>query len=78
MIFSVLAIVLDFDEEGALLAPHVIEYLGHEIAGNGHQRQTMTFAGWLTGFDVLVHGLILGYPQTEVKGDVDGGIAGIR
>ena len=78
MLSSVLAIGRHVKEEGSLLAPHVVEHLGYEIAGDCHQCQAVTFTRWLAGFDVFVHGLILGYPQAKVQGHVDRGVTSIR
>ena len=77
MIFSVLAIVLDFDEERAVIAPHIVEHVRDKITRNGDERNEMAFARWLARLDGFIHGLILGHAHGEMQGHVDRRIAAI-
>jgi len=45
MSFQTLAIVIGLQKEGPLVAPHIIEHGGGDMAGEGHQSHEMTLVG---------------------------------
>ena len=75
MCFAISAIVFDLQEEGALVAPHVVEHVGHKVASDGDEGDKVPLARWLTALDAVVHGLVLGHAVAQMQGHVDGGIA---
>ncbi len=77
VLFQVLAIVCGLQEEGALVAPHVVEHVGREMAGDGHEGDEMAFVRWFAVGNALVHGVVVGHLVAQVVGHIDGGIAGV-
>ena len=75
---AISAIVFDLQEEGALVAPQIIEHVRDKVTGDGDDGDEVTLARWLAVLDALIHLLILGHAQAQVSGEVDGGVAGIR
>ena len=78
MCFAIGAIVFDLQEEGALVAPHIVEYIGDEVTGDGDEGDGVAFARRLAALDTLVHLLVLGGPLAQVEGKVDRRIAAVR
>ncbi len=60
------AIVFDLQEEGALVAPHIVEHIGNKITRNGDQSDVVAFSRRLAVLDTLVHGLVLGHTLAQV------------
>ena len=74
---AIVAIITDLQEEGALVAPHVIEHVGNKVAGDGHQSDEMALTRRLAAFDALIHGLIARHTVAEMLSYVDGGVAAV-
>jgi hypothetical protein len=74
MCFAVGAIVINLQEEGALVTPHILKHVGYKVASDGDK---VTLARWFTALDAVVHSLVLGHALAQVQGHIDGGIAAI-
>jgi hypothetical protein len=74
---AILSIVFDLQEEGALVAPHVVEHVGDEVPGDGDEGDEVALVGRLTVLDALVHLLVLGHPLAQVEGEIDGSVAAV-
>jgi len=72
------AIVIDLHEERALKAPHIEKHVRDKVAGDGDDGDEVTLARGLAALDALIHLLILGHAQAQVKGKIDGGVAAVR
>ena len=76
VLLQVLAIVFSLQEERALVAPHVIEHVGREMAGDGHQGDEMALVRWFAVGNPLVDGVV-GHLVAQVVGHINCGIAGV-
>ena len=60
MLTAISAIVIDLQEKGALVAPHIVENVSDKVAGDGNESNIVALAFWFARLDTLVHLLILG------------------
>lgn len=64
--FSVSAIVFNLQEEGALVAPRIVEHVGDKVVSDGGESDKVAFARRLAVLDVLTHRLVLGPAGSSV------------
>lgn len=74
---AVSAIVFDLQEKGTLVAPHIVEHIGDEIASDGNQSDEVTLARRFARLDALVHLLVLGNALAEMLSHIDSSIAAV-
>lgn len=74
---AISAIVIDLQEKGALVAPHIVKNIGDKVASDGNESDVVALAFWFARLDTLVHLLVLGNALTEMESDVDSGVAPI-